>query len=140
MNLVRPFFPKSGHFSLNFEKGQGRPRPLPRLVMRLIFLMHIDFLTMTIISYFIVAKRCLSLWIYKWLGKIQWNIITWKIRFLQKLKYGSIADADYAQTKRVCKYFEMTKLGDYHDLYVWSDKLLLADVFENFRNFCFEIY
>ena len=29
MNLVRAFFPKIGHFSLNFEKGQGRPRPLP---------------------------------------------------------------------------------------------------------------
>ena len=30
MNLVRAFFPKSGHFSLNFEKGQGRPSsPLP---------------------------------------------------------------------------------------------------------------
>ena len=33
MNLVRAFFPKSGHFSLNFEKGQGRP--LPPLVAHL---------------------------------------------------------------------------------------------------------
>ena len=31
-------------------------------------------------------------------------------------------------------------LGDYHDLYVQSDILLLADVFENFRNKCIEIY
>ena len=31
-------------------------------------------------------------------------------------------------------------LDDYHDLYVQSDTLLLADVFENFRNKCFEIY
>ena len=30
--------------------------------------------------------------------------------------------------------------GDYHDLYVQGDTLLLADVFENFRNKCFEIY
>ena len=28
MNLVRTFFPKSAHFPLNFEKGQGRPPPL----------------------------------------------------------------------------------------------------------------
>ena len=35
MNLVRAFFPKSGHFSLNFEKGQGRPPLLPPLVTRL---------------------------------------------------------------------------------------------------------
>ena len=31
-------------------------------------------------------------------------------------------------------------LGDYHDLYVQSDTLLLADVFENFRNKFIEIY
>ena len=30
--------------------------------------------------------------------------------------------------------------GEYHDLYVQSDKLLLADVYENFRNMCFDIY
>ena len=29
MNLVRAFFPKSGHCSLNFEKGQGKPPPPP---------------------------------------------------------------------------------------------------------------
>ena len=31
-------------------------------------------------------------------------------------------------------------MGDYHDLYVQSDMLLLADVFENFRNMCHEKY
>ena len=34
----------------------------------------------------------------------------------------------------------MNNLGDYHNLYVPSDTLLLADVFENFRNKCIEIY
>ena len=34
----------------------------------------------------------------------------------------------------------MKNLGDYHDLYVQSDTLLLADAFENFRNKCIEIY
>ena len=34
----------------------------------------------------------------------------------------------------------MNNLGDYHDLYVQSDTLLLGDVFENFRNKCIEIY
>ena len=36
--------------------------------------------------------------------------------------------------------FNLKSLGDYHDLYVQSDTLLLADVFENFRNKCIEIY
>ena len=44
-----------------------------------------------------------------------------------------ITDAD---AKRVCKDFEIKKLGEYHDLYVQSDTLLLADLFENFRNIC----
>ena len=35
---------------------------------------------------------------------------------------------------------KLKNLGDYHDLYVQSDTLLLADVFENFRNKCIEIY
>ena len=43
-------------------------------------------------------------------------------------------------TKRVCKDFEIKNLGGYHDLYVQSDTLLLADVFENFSNICIKIY
>ena len=31
-------------------------------------------------------------------------------------------------------------MGEYHDLYVQSDTLLLADVFENFRNMCLKEY
>ena len=36
--------------------------------------------------------------------------------------------------------FKLKNLGDYHDLYVQRDTLLLTDVFENFRNKCIEIY
>ena len=36
--------------------------------------------------------------------------------------------------------FKINHLGEYHDLYVQSDSLLLEDVFENFRNMCLEIY
>ena len=51
-----------------------------------------------------------------------------------------IIDAYYVLAKRVCKDFEMKNLGEYHDLYAQSNTLLLADVFENFRNMCLEIY
>ena len=46
----------------------------------------------------------------------------------------NIIDIDYRHTMRVFKKFEMNNLGDYHYLYVQSDILLLADIFENFRN------
>ena len=52
----------------------------------------------------------------------------------------AFTDADYAHAKRVCKEFETKKLGEYHGFYVQSNTLLLADVFENFRSMCLEIY
>ena len=51
-----------------------------------------------------------------------------------------ITDADYARRKRLCKDFEIKHSGDYHDLYIQGDTLMLADVFENFDVFdVFEI-
>ena len=41
-----------------------------------------------------------------------------------------ITDADYVHTQRVCKDFKIRNLGNYGDLHVQSDILLLADVFE----------
>ena len=38
------------------------------------------------------------------------------------------------------KELRLKNLGDYHHLYVQSDTLLFADVFQNFRNKCIEIY
>ena len=51
-----------------------------------------------------------------------------------------ITNADYSHAKRVFEDFEIKNLGKYYHLYVPSNTLLLADVFENFRNMCLEIY
>ena len=45
-----------------------------------------------------------------------------------------ITDADYSNSKIICKNCDVKNLGEYHDLYVQSDISLLADVFENFKN------
>ena len=63
-----------------------------------------------------------------------------KEAFYSSLNMEDIADVNHRYSKRVFKNFNNKNLGDYHDLYVQSDSLLLADVFENFRNKCIEIY
>ena len=59
--------------------------------------------------------------------------------FYSHLNMEDITDADYTHAKKVCKDFEMRKLGEYHDLYVQRNTLLLADVYEDFRNICLKI-
>ena len=68
--------------------------------------------------------------------KVHWNIINEisEEGFYNCLNMEDITDAEYMNAKRVHKDFESKKLGDYHDVYVQSDALLLAEVFENFRN------
>ena len=51
-----------------------------------------------------------------------------------------INDIDYRHANNVFKRFELENIGQYHDLYVQIDILLLAEVFENFRDMCIEEY
>ena len=51
-----------------------------------------------------------------------------------------IDDIDYRHGNNVFNKFKLNNLGDYHDLYVQSDTLLLADVFKNFRDMCLKAY
>lgn len=60
--------------------------------------------------------------------------------FNNKLTESSISDADYEHAQSVWKAFNMQTFGDYHDLYLLTDVLLLADVFESFRNMVLENY
>ena len=68
------------------------------------------------------------------------NKIPPKEAFYSELNLWNITDKDYEHTKKVWEAFEIKTLGEYHDLYVQCDTLLLVDVFENFRNKCIEIY
>ena len=62
--------------------------------------------------------------------------------FLQRVvsRRHYFTDKDYTHAQRVFKELGLKDLGDYHDLYVQSNTLLLAHVFEIFRNKCIEIY
>ena len=63
-----------------------------------------------------------------------------KEAFYSKLNNEDISDEDYTHAQKVWEVFEMEHLQDYHNLYNETDVLLLADVFENFRNICMENY
>ena len=56
------------------------------------------------------------------------------------LNMENIDDIDYRHGNNVFERFKLKNLGEYHDLYVQGDTLLLADVFENFRNKCLKVY
>ena len=52
----------------------------------------------------------------------------------------NVEDIDYRHGNNVFNKFKLNNLGEYHDLYVQSDTLLLVDVFENFRDMCLKEY
>ena len=60
--------------------------------------------------------------------------------FYSNLNMEDISDIDYRHANNVFKRFKLENLGDYHDLYVQSDTLLLTDVFNNFRDMCIKEY
>ena len=63
-----------------------------------------------------------------------------KEHFYSKLNDENITDEENEHTRKVWETFGCKTLGDYHDLYVKTDVVLMADVFENFRNICMDQY
>ena len=54
-----------------------------------------------------------------------------KKAFYSELNLENITDKDYARANKVWEVFGISNLGQYHNWYVQTDTLLLADIFEN---------
>ena len=63
-----------------------------------------------------------------------------KESFYSELNLEDTNDEDYIHAQKVFKELKIKKLGEYHDLYVQSDTILLAYVFENFRSLYLKMY
>ena len=63
-----------------------------------------------------------------------------KCEFFSSLKERCISEKDYFKTINVSNVFKMNTVGDYHDLYLKTNILLLADVFEKFIKTCLDYY
>lgn len=73
-------------------------------------------------------------------GRFQEEELPSKSLFFNDLCESEICEKDYEHAVKVWKTFKLQNLGQLHDLYVQVDTILLADIFENFRNTSIEHY
>ena len=72
--------------------------------------------------------------------KFNENKLPDKDKFYSKLNMDGVRDKDYEHTYKVWKEFGIKNMGEYHDLYLLTDVILLANVFESFRDVCMNNY
>ena len=77
---------------------------------------------------------------YKYMNCWEKFAETDKKAFYSEFDLEVIINEDYTHAQKVFEEFNLKNLGDYRHLYVQSDTLLVADVFENFTNKCIKIY
>ena len=73
-------------------------------------------------------------------GKFEETSLPPKDAFYSRLTMKDISVQGYEHAQQVWNTMEKKTLGCYHDTYLKTDVLLLADVFETFRNMCLKHY
>ena len=80
---------------------------------------------------------------YEWFDsfeKFDCTELPTKEKFFSRLNDEGITEEEYERAKKVWTLFDCHTFKDYHDLYLKTDVLLLADVFENFRDVALNTY
>ncbi|XP_030766283.1 uncharacterized protein LOC115890241 [Sitophilus oryzae] len=72
--------------------------------------------------------------------KLEEKFLPEKDEFFNSLTDEHISDEEYERALKVWKLFECECIGHYSDIYLLSDTMLLADIFENFRKTCLSTY
>lgn len=72
--------------------------------------------------------------------KLEENMLPSRERFYSMLTQSNITEEEYNHAQKVWEKFGLQTLGEYSDLYLKTDVLLLADIFENFRTTCHATY
>ena len=62
-----------------------------------------------------------------------------KESFYNELNRENVTESDYVHAQKVWNTFKIKDLGEYHDLYMPTDTLLLTDIFESFTDTCRKI-
>ena len=68
------------------------------------------------------------------------NKLPSRCKFFSSLKDKCISEKEYLEANKIWNLFKMNTMGDYHDLYLKADVLLLADVIKTFINTCLDYY
>ena len=63
-----------------------------------------------------------------------------KDQFYSALNHQHVTNGEYNHARKVWETFNIKTMGEYHDLFLKSDVLFLADVFESFRKTCLQYY
>ena len=87
--------------------------------------------------------KCKGVYRYEWVDsfkKFDWNCLPSKECFFSSLKGKGISDEEYLRACKVWNVFDMKTFGEYHDLYLKCDVLLLCHVFEKFIDSCLKYY
>ena len=59
-----------------------------------------------------------------------------KEQFYSRLSEEDVTNGDYKEAKQIWKHFDFKNMGEYHDLFLKKDVVLLTDVFENLKDMC----